>query len=258
MNKMNRRRAMGNKFRFAAPLGAMILILAAIGLITVMIVSFNFTTRIMDNTGEKEKLEQALLPILMFDPAPFDKVADADEILLLQSSFWTTLRSKKANTYSYDELQMKFVPASDIDVTAAKLFGPDVKLKHQTFWNFDSSFVYDEETKVYHVPLTAQVGLYTPKVEKIVKKGDVYSLTVGYIPPTNIWSTDLNGKNYRPTPDKYMIYEVKKIKGGYQLVAIKDPPNTIQTSTSAQTSLSDIKSSTSQASLPPSSSVPIT
>lgn len=64
------------------------------------------------------------------------------------------------------------------------------------------------------IPVMGQMPAYTPKVEKITKKGDTYLLTVGYVPPTTLWNIDLDGKRTEPTPDKYMQYEMKKVKGG--------------------------------------------
>ena len=113
------------------------------------------------------------------------------------------------------------VPVSDVDVECAKLFGPDIKLEHKSFGDLNITYTLNTESNVYEIPIAAQVGYYTPKVEKISKKGDTYTLTVGYLPPGNAWTSDLSGTKYEPTPDKYMLYVMKKVKGGYNLVAIR-------------------------------------
>src|SRR5699024_5761441 len=105
------------------------------------------------------------------------------------------------------------------------LFGSDVKLQHQSFGDLNITYTLNTEKNVYEIPVAAQVGYYTPKVEKISKKGDTYTLTVGYLPPGNAWTSDLSGNKYEPEPDKYMLYIMKKVKGGYNLVAIRDLPN---------------------------------
>lgn len=211
------------KYHNATVVGGIFAVLAIIGLITVIMVSVKATTQILDNSKEKEKFSQIILPVLMFDPVPFENAADLDPLFLLQSSLWATLQEKK-DSYSYDDTGMMVVPATDVDVKCAQLFGDGVKLEHQTFGDFLISYVYDEQTEVYKVPTDAQVGVYTPEIEKISKKGDVYTLTVGYLPPGNSWAMDLSGKKYDPQPDKYMIYELKKVDNYFQLLSIKDPP----------------------------------
>lgn len=89
----------------------------------------------MDNTKEKSEFEDYLLPVVMFDPVEFDSPEHADSLFLLQSSLWGTLLSN-TDKYTYDESAMLVVPASDLDVYAAKLYGPEIKLQHQTIEEF--------------------------------------------------------------------------------------------------------------------------
>lgn len=147
-------------------------------------------------------------------------------LFLLQSSLWSAMLGEKRASYQEDPLERVMVPASDVDVACARLYGPDVKLEHQTFTiNYVDNYVYDEETRTYYVPVTGQVGMYTPSVERVVKKGDVYTLTVGYLQPTTAWTQATADKDGKPEADKYMIYELKKVKDHYQLTAIRDLPS---------------------------------
>lgn len=214
------------KNKYAAPVGGIFIFLAVVGLIALTIFCFNFTRGLLDNTGEKQKFEQIIAPVQMFDPVPFEKAADADPLFLLQSSLWSALRGEKRDSYEFNAMGYLIVPASDIDVACAKLFGPEVKLAHQTFMSadYETTYTYDESTKTYTVPVTGQVGLYTPNVERVVKKGDIFTLTVGYIPPANAWTQGLEGETVKPKADKWMIYELLKVKDHYQLTAIRDVP----------------------------------
>ncbi len=218
------------KNKYAAPVGGIFIFLAVVGLIALTVFSVNFTRSLLDNSGEKKKFEQAILPVLMFDPVPFEKAADADPLFLLQSSLWSTLLGEKRDSYQYDALGRLIVPASDMDVTCAKLFGPEIKLQHQSFGDYETSYVYDDQTKTYYVPVTGQVGLYTPSVERVVKKGDVFTLTVGYVPPANAWTQGQAGESNAPKPDKYMVYELLKVKDHFQLTAIRDVPDNVSSS----------------------------
>ena len=206
--------------KYALPLGGVFVVLAVIGLISVAGFCIRLTNQIMDNTKEKTKFENYLLPVVMFDPVEFDSPEHADPLFLLQSSLWGTLLSNP-DKYPYDDNAMLVVPASDLDVYAAKLYGSGVTLQHQTIEGFDFTYPYDPETKTYGVPVMGQTSQYTPQVEKIQKKGDLYILTVGYIPPGTLWEAAVNGATYEPQPDKYMIYQLKKEKDDYHILSIQ-------------------------------------
>ena len=210
------------KHRYATLVGAIFIIFAIIGIITVTVFTFNLTGRIFDNSSQKEEFESFLLPVVMLDPPPFEKPENLDELFLLQSSMWSTLLTKDRSAYAKDDFGYLLVPSSDIEASALALYGPDVKLNHQTFGDFEVSYLYDEELKVYHVPMVGQSATYTPKVTKIEEKGDYYVLTVGYVPPGNLWTQTVNGQMIEPEPTKYMQYNLKKYKGGYYLESMQD------------------------------------
>lgn len=212
------------KNKFAAPIGGVFILLAVIGLISIIASSVKLTGKILDNSGQIAEFENKIKPVLMFDPVPFDDIANVDNESLLQSSVWSALMNGDKNSFTYSDNGMLLLPSSDVDVACAKLFGSTPKLEHKTFGDYEMTYYYDEDTKTYHIPVMVQVAFYTPQVEKISQKGDKVSLVVGYLPPGNVWSTDITGNKYNPTPDKYMLYELVEEKGEYHITAIKDPP----------------------------------
>ena len=235
---MEQTTARSRRRRSAAPIGGLFILLAVIGLVTVLVLCVKLTVKTIDNTAHKEAFEEQILPVLIFDPVPFENPADLDNLVLLRSSLWSVLLGEKRGSFQYDETNSIRVPASDVDVAAAKLFGPDVKLEHTSFGNYELSYTYDEDANMYLVPVAGLSGVYTPRVEKITKKSsDVVELTVGYIPPDTIWTADQK-EVAMTTPeqeklaaqseggvkaDKYMIYEMTKLKnGGYYISAIRD------------------------------------
>lgn len=215
--------------RYTAPVGGAFIVLAIVGLVAVVWGSIQLTRGLLDNSKEVEKLERMLMPVVMFDPVPFDKVEDADPVMVLQASLWTTLYSEKRDSYTTDDNSRMLVPASDVEVACAKLFGTSSILHHQSFGDLENTFVYDEENKLYRVPVMATAGYYSPSLEKgdITKKGNIIELRVGYVAPGSPWLTDTTGKKYSPKPDKYMIYQVQQEKGEYRIVGLKDPGETV-------------------------------
>ena len=216
------RRKIG-RHKYAAPVGGAYIILALIGVVAVIFGAVQLFEKLTDNSKLLRQLERQIQPVMMFDPVPFDNIADVDNKVLVKTSIWSCLYSDKRSSYTYDDNGMILIPISDVEVAAVKLYGPDVKLTHTSMEEDGISYTYDAENNVYRVPMMAQGGYYTAMVVDMKKDGDVYDVTVGYIPPGATWTTNADGDSYTPTPDKYMIYRMKKEKGEYYIVGIKDP-----------------------------------
>lgn len=214
----------GHKKRhsFAAPLGFLFVALALVGFINLIFFGVHSAERLIDNSSKKEEFSDFILPVLMFDPIPFENPAELGDLALLRSSIWAAILDG-TEKYTVSDSNMVSVPQSDVDVACAKLFGPDLKLKHQSFEDYISIYSLDEATKSYLVPVDASI-MYTPRVEDISRSGDRYDLTVAYLAPDNQWMHSITGKKTEPAPSKYMIYQLQKVDGKYRLVAIKDPP----------------------------------
>ncbi len=222
--------------RMAAPIGLVVLLLCGIGIITVIVVIVNVTRSFINNDKEKARFERLLMPVVMYDPPPFEDVKNLDQAALLQTAMWSAILNSDDAKWAKDELNFSQIPASELDVRAANLFGPGVKLEHQTFGDYEITYYYDEATKIYSVPPTAEVALYTPTVVKITKEGDSVSLRVGYVPPGSVWEIDENGNRFQPQPDKFMKYILKKTETGYIIVALRDVEQESSSSGYANTS----------------------
>ncbi len=216
----SRRRRKGS--RIAAPIGLTVIILCAIGVVTLVVSAINLTQSFINNDKEKARFERILIPVVMYDPPPFESVTTLDQPMLLQTAMWSAILNNDDEKWAKDEFNFSLIPASELDVRAANLFGPDVKLVHQTFGDYETTYLYDEQNKVYSVPTSAEVALYTPKVEKITKNGDEVILRVGYVPPGSVWEIDDKGNRFEPDPDKYMNYHLKKTESGYIITALRD------------------------------------
>ncbi len=220
MQTKNRR-----KRKYAVHIGAAFIVLAALGVLTVIYASFRLTTTVLDNTKEKVMFENIVRPVVMFNPTPFETPTDIAQDDLLNYSLWAALIGEKKNSYQFGENGELIIPASDIDVAAAKLFGPDVKPEHHSFDYFEMSYYYDEASQVYNVPVQAQFNVYTPSVESITKNGEFYELNVGFLSSGISWQTDFGSGEGKLTPEKYMNFIMKKSKDSYTIVKVQDPVN---------------------------------
>ena len=238
-NTMSRRR-----HRSMVTIGVSVFLLAVVGAFTIISLCFNLTGMVLDNTAQKRKLEHFIRPVIMFDPLTFESPETADPLMLLRSSVWSALISKGRDGLAKDDVSNVILPKSDVDVQAAKLFGSGVKLQHQSFGNeYEMNYyIYNAEKEVYEIQMSAEMSVYTAKILDIKNNGDIYKLDVGYLPPGNIWYTDAEGNIYEPEPDKIMEMELRKVKDGYNILALRDGPDTqLQPQPSApQASLSSI------------------
>ena len=200
--------------------GASVLAFALIGVITVVSLIVGFVASIFDDTEQKQKFEQFIAPVVMVDPVAFTEVSKADEHTILMSSMWNLLMNiGDGAAYPEDEFGMMLIPSSDLDVSAASLFGSGAALSHQTFGNTSINFEYNEEASSYVVPPMGYTVQYQPRVDKISRKGKKYTLKVAYITSTTV----LGNTQENAQPDKYMYYVLEKTgKDKYVVTAVLD------------------------------------
>lgn len=212
------------KHKYAATIGAVLIGLAVLGAISLCSILFGLGARVLDNTSQKEEFEWKIYPLLMFDPATFEDPNQLDEKFILKTALWSTLLENRTK-YSYDEMGMLLVPASDLDVAAKSLYGDGVTLKHQTFSEgYDFFYIYDEDTDTYSVPIMGQMASYVPEVVDIAKEGNIYTLIVGYVAPVTLWNVSEDGSS-ESVPDKYLYYDLEKIdRGNYIIKSVRRIP----------------------------------
>ena len=209
------------KRRRVRAVGYTFLTLALLGAIFLVTLGVKGVLWLTDDSDERLEYQKYLEPVVMLDPVPFDDAGKASEEFLLQSSMWAVLKNEDTSRYATDDAGNVLLPAADLDLYGAKLFGTHVKLKHQSFGS-DLLFVYDEEKQVYRLPAAGMMGYYTPYVAKMKKSGDVIRLTVGYVPSGSTWTGDAKGNVYAPEDDKTMIYVLQKDGKSYYIHAIKE------------------------------------
>ena len=144
--------------RHAAPIGLVFIVLCVIGLCTVFNWCYGLTRNLADNTAQKTKYEQMLLPVVMFDPPDFTDPATCDNEFLLQSSLWACMLGERRGSYEFDEYGRMVIPAADVDAQAVSLFGPNIKLEHMTIGDMENAYQYDSDIASYHVPIIAMTA----------------------------------------------------------------------------------------------------
>ncbi len=219
----NRRKVKKNPF--AMPIGIIAGILAVIGLITVVKFAIGTIDNISNKTAEKAKYEEMLLPVVMFDPDPFDDLTQADVSQLLNSAVWALLMSEDgADKYPYSEGDTFgiVVPQADIEQYFVSLFGTEINIAslHSSIDMSEYEITYDAALKSYILPITGVESAYTPKIYDIQKQGSSLVLSVGYI-GNKAW-VQIDGDEITvPEPDKYMNITLRERDGGMYVSSIQ-------------------------------------
>lgn len=193
-------------------LGAVALILAAIGLFTVLSWCVSALRAALDDTERKRGFEEQLYGLVMFDLLPFEDASSIDPAVFKQCAVWGALYLTQMNGGSLDDYERDaetgsiILPRLEVDTYLANLLGPDYLIEDGTFETEEFVYRYLEDKQGYLVPVTGSVGLYTPVVEKLSTQGGKLYVTVGYVPTLN----NMTGNDLvltAPTePTKYMDY----------------------------------------------------
>lgn len=230
-HERNRRR------RVRQALGLVLCLLILIGVINVVAACVHGVAALFDDTDKKLAYEQKLQALVMMDPLPFADLSQADPTQLKEYAIWTVVFNAQRtpgglDTYECDpDTGSAILPAVEVDAALTALLGPDYnslldptgkdesrRITHGSF-EAEMNFFYDEEKQGYLVPVTGQMGQYTPQVAKLQKKDGKLRVTVGYIPTPAL--TGDYSMSSSTTPTKYMDYVFEKVGKEWYLRALE-------------------------------------
>lgn len=193
-------------------LGAAALLLALIGLFTVLGWVVSALRTALDDSGRRASYADRLYGMVMLDPLTFDDVNDVDPGVFKQAAIWGTVYDIQKNGGSLDQYERDpdtgsaMIPKLEIDTYIANLLGPDYTVTDGSFSTDEFVYQYNEEKQCYLVPVTSSVAQYTPEVEKISTSGGKMYVTVGYIPTTSNSASGELSLTAPTEPVKYMDY----------------------------------------------------
>lgn len=193
-------------------LGAVALLLALIGLFTVLGWVVNALRTALDDSGRRASYADRLYGMVMLDPLAFDDVNEVDPGVFKQAAIWGTVYEVQKNGGSLDQYERDpdtgsaMIPKLEIDTYISNLLGPDYTVTDGSFSTDEFVYQYNEEKQCYLVPVTSSVAQYTPEVEKISTSGGKMYVTVGYIPTTSNSASGELSLTAPTEPVKYMDY----------------------------------------------------
>ena len=192
--------------------GSVALLLALIGLFTVLGWIVGLVRSALDDSGLRKAYRDRLYGMVMLDPVAFDDVNSVDPGVFKQAAIWGTVYQVQNSGGSLDQYERDpdtgsaMIPALEVDTYIANLLGPEYKVPEGTFSTEEFVYQYDEEKQAYLVPVTSSVAQYTPTVEKISRRDGKRIVTVGYVPTATNNATGELSLTAPTEPTKYMDY----------------------------------------------------
>ncbi|MDD4414029.1 MAG: hypothetical protein PHR14_05670 [Oscillospiraceae bacterium] len=228
-----RRRGM---YPIAAPIGFLVLLLSVVGLISLTNLGIDAIKRARDDTPLRTELYDFLLPVMQYDPQPFNDINETEQDAVLLAAIWRVTEAERIrllrdgdgiSAYPMDDEGRILVPVSEIEESYATLFGKEAKAFHRTIGEEGLSFTlkYDQGQGCYHIPSSGPTSIYSMVIDTVKKKGDNHLVRVGYVRSTKI-GRDEKGEQVEPTADmaeKFQIYTVQRSgEKGWKLISIAD------------------------------------
>ena len=233
------RRARNRRSRVAAPLGFVLILLAAIGFLTIVDLAIG-GFRSLNKTDELADEAMAFLePVLMQAPASLESVKDNERDELILSSIWRVLEDERIRQlqehttegqYLLDDYGRYIIPIETVNDAYATLFGKKAKPYHHDIGSADMDAIiveYDRDNACYYVPATVTASLYHHILLDAKKRGDTLSLVIGFVPTLDLQYDD-RGEIIPPTEEDAVysqVFEVTVVdaeKGQFALKSITD------------------------------------
>ena len=197
--------------------GVVTILLAIVGLITTVRFSIGVVKDIVNQTALKNEFAAFLYPMVITDGPAFEAAENAPSSVVINAAIWRIIMNGDTDKYESDGSYMT-VSEIDVESAASALFGYGARIEHQTVGFGTTVFEYNAASKSYLVPLNLNYNTYWPRVSEISNVGELFTVTVEYMPPT-MFATE--GMDYQLEPDKIMVYTVSRTASSMTIQSLR-------------------------------------
>lgn len=210
-----------SKQKWAFPIGLIVVLLAAIGFVTVVVAGVKGIDTAIDKSRNFEEYEKFFTPVVLIDPDTFDDITKADMSQLMEISLWSLLKNDvEPDSFESNDNGLS-IPKAKVEEKFIDLFGTEITPVHGTIEGYAIDFTYDNASETYTVPLTGVTPIYTPDVVKVTKTTDTVVVTVACL-AGDAWEQGENGEMIAPTPDKYIRITLRENNENLFISAIQN------------------------------------
>lgn len=203
--------------RFFFVFAIFVLVMAIIGCCSTVGFICDTVKTIADNTSLKNEFEQFIFPVVINDTAPFESVSELPNSAKINCAVWNILiNDKDISKYGTTTLT---IPEYDVTASFREIFGSNATIEHQTSGTVETRFTYDETNHVYTTTKNTRYLTYAPTVVEMTENNGIYTLIVGYLPPTIASVAGINGMEV--VPEKYLEYTIERYNGKNTLLSVR-------------------------------------
>ena len=187
-------------------IGALCLLLAVIGLISLVRWVAGVAGGFVGGASIKNEIEQALYPVAVVDMGAFENSDSLNAERMFPAAIMDIIMHDDLSAYDVN-FEIVSISGDIVAERANQLFGvmsndrPNVKAG-------DESFYYDAVTGCYNVPENPSIFSYSPEIEEIQRDHDTYTCIVLYKGDTAGWQE--RSDNYINGSEKKMLITVTK------------------------------------------------
>lgn len=207
------------KNRFFFVFSIFVIIMAIIGCVSTVRFAAKETAKLFDNTSIKNEFAQFIFPVVVNDIAPFESTAEIPNSTKITCAIWNILINKDTDQYQSPTSMGLTIPEYDVAASCKEIFGSAASVEHQSVGAAEVRFTYDEENHVYSANKNIRYLTYSPQIIEMSEANGIYTLIVGYIPPTVASVAGINGMEV--SPEKYMEYTIERWDGKNTLLSVR-------------------------------------
>lgn len=205
--------------KFYLVFAVFVIIMSVIGVVSTVNFCRNKIDDFVNQTDLKNEIAIFLYPLVSVDPPDCASVDELPSSIIVESAIWRIILTGSNDNYEKLYNSYMYVPAVDVEYSIRSIFGGSVEIQHQTVGGADTMFTYVPDSNSYLVPINPRYTAYSPKITQISNVGELYTVTVDYIPPSAL---AIDGIEFESKPTKTMIYTLSKSKNVTTLHSIKN------------------------------------
>ncbi len=196
-----------------------IIIMSIIGMISTVRFGIRTVNEIANQTSLKNEIALFLYPVVTVDPPEFTNTEEIPSSVAIESAIWRIILTSDTSNYEKLYNTYMYVPAVDVEFSVKSIYGSGAPVIHQTVGSASSAFTYIENMNSYMVPISPRYTAYSPVVTEISNVGELYTVTVEYMPPTAL---AIEGIRLENATTKTMIFTLSKSRNSMVVHSLKN------------------------------------
>ncbi len=205
--------------KFYLVFAVFIIVMSIIGIVSTVRFGIQTVEEIANQTSIKNEIALFLYPIVTVDPPEFSKTEEIPPSIVVESAIWRIILTGDTSNYEKLYNTYMYVPAVDVEFSIKSIYGGSAQIVHQTVGSTSTAFTYVESTNSYLVPISPRFTAYSPVVTEISSIGELYTVTVEYMPPTAL---AIEGIRLENATTKTMIYTLSKSRNSTVVHSLKN------------------------------------